>query len=118
MEYIKVMEIRQRVCDKYTNMELCKGCPLRSQATGENCGCNTFITRYPEQAEAILKKWDEENPVKTFLSDFLEKYPKVTLKDNGTPKGICPSQLEYCEFATCNGDCVKCWNRHLESEEK
>lgn len=117
MEYIKAMEIRQRICDKYRSMQYCKGCPLRYQETKQDCGCSTFMERYPEQAEIILTKWDEENPVKTFLSDFLEKHPKAMLSESGIPSAICPERLGYCKNKGCKFEnCVDCWNRPLESE--
>ena len=117
MEFVKAMQISKRMCDKYSK-KLCTGCPLSPEHNGtyKGCSCSTFIEKYPEQAEAILKKWDEENPVKTFLSDFLEKYPNAPLNDSKAPR-CCPSDMGYCECC-CNMNCFKCWNRPLESEEK
>jgi len=117
MEYIKAMETKQRVHDKYFNR--CTACPLHAMNNGIKCGCDSLIFKYPEKAEEILKKWDKENPVKTFLSDFLEKYPKAPLSESGAPTNICPHYLGYCKDSCDDfNDCLKCWNRPLESEVK
>ena len=100
----------------------------------ENCIHKYVCKNYPVDSlspivrQSIVKKLDEEckefinnserleNPplIKTFLSDFLEKYPNAPLEVNGTPK-ICPYELGYCEHK-CNKICVKCWNTPMEDK--
>lgn len=84
------------------------------------CGryCDTDAKTNPEKAVAIVQNWAEENPVKTFLSDLLEKHPKTPLEPDGTPD-FCPHALGYCESrADCppipKEGCYKCWSRPLE----
>ena len=67
-----------------------------------------------------LKRYEdlEEHPRKTFLQDFLEKYPKAPLDRDGTPRA-CPEifgylPLDYVE--RCGGDCIACWNQPLDVE--
>lgn len=52
---------------------------------------------------------------KTYLSDFLEKYPNALLKGNGMPP-ICPDTLGYFKPKCCESscDCIKCWNTPME----
>ena len=68
-----------------------------------------------------LKRYEdaEEQTRKTFLQDFLEKYPKAPLWKNGMPMA-CPRSLGYlvpesfCEFCEDEDDCIACWDQPLE----
>ena len=114
MEFKEVIKIRERLC-RYRKE--CKGCPLN-----EGSDCKEFLVQFPEEAEAILLKWREENPMTTLLSDFLRKYPDATLDSLGTPKYLCPASLGYSNNPACKGmiesDCKKCWNRPLKKESE
>lgn len=68
----------------------------------------------PEKAVEIVEKWSAENPEKTILQDFLEKYPDAPVYTEGQPR-LCPQVLGYFE-GVCTGDvsCKSCWNRPLE----
>ena len=93
----------------------CSNCPLYVNNNGIDAACEELEMLYPERAVEIIEKWSQEYPQKTFLSDFLEKYPKARLRDNGTPKDVCPYSLGYEEHkGCCDGRCMKCWNRPLE----
>lgn len=93
----------------------CKKCPFGSFENGSSLTCTDFQNHHPEKAVAIVEKWSQEHPGKTMLQDFLEKYPKARLRDNGTPKDVCPYSLGYEEHkGCCDGRCMKCWNRPLE----
>ena len=56
-------------------------------------------------------KWSKDNPPKTRLQEFLEKYPNAILK-NGVPERLCPYDLGY-KVEECFGsnNCLKCWNK-------
>lgn len=98
----------------------CLDCPLsyRNNKTGKSC--TKFIITSPEKAIEIVENWAKEHPVKTFLSDFFEKYPDAQIDDNGLPN-ICPYYLGYTDITDegdCNWDCKKCWNREFKADEK
>lgn len=99
----------------------CSECPLSSQnnGTSEFTSCITFEIFYPEKAIAIMQKWSDENPPKTFLSEFLKHYPNASLEDDGTPN-FCPYKLGLMVTDDCrkDGNCVKCWNQPIEDGEE
>lgn len=115
MEFVKVMEIKKRMCSSTK----CNVCPLGKQISEGVTYCPDFIGEFPSRAEQILIEWDKAHPVKTFLSDFLEKHPKTTLWNQGFPYG-CPKYYGYIDMdSDCvvdsegNPDCLTCWNRPL-----
>ena len=98
----------------------CSGCPLSSFNNGSRdmVPCFAFERIYPEKAIAIVQKWSDEHPQKTYLSEFLKHYPNAPLGDSGTPTGICPYELGLMGAGDCrnDGDCVKCWNQSVEDD--
>ena len=121
MEFLKVIEIRNRMCNKIS----CVVCPLFAIEKEKEVSCCVDVLKdFPAEAEKALIEWDKANPVKTFLSDFLEKHPKAALHEVGTPF-ICPYELGYITDKDCcfNADtectdCLVCWSRPFESEGK
>lgn len=100
----------------------CSECPLSSQnnGTSDSMSCITFEMYHPEKAIAIVQKWSDEHPQRTYLSEFLKNYPNTPLEDDGTPN-FCPYRLGLMSKDNCRKDhnCVKCWNQPLpEREEK
>ncbi len=92
----------------------CADCPLSYLNNGSTMWCSDFETLYPEKAIAIMQKWSNEHPPKTYLSEFLKNHPNVLLNDDGTPT-FCPYRLglmgaDYCRK---DGNCVKCWNQPM-----
>ena len=59
----------------------------------------------------------EDRKRKTYLEDFLEKYPNAPKDICGTPK-MCPEDLypnaEFEECVSYEERCFKCWNRKIE----
>lgn len=98
----------------------CADCPLSHFNNGSTMLCSDFETLYPERAVAIVQKWSNEHPQKTYLSEFLKKYPNVQFYDTGIPKGICPYDLGLMSIEGCRNDrnCVKCWNQPIEGGEE
>ncbi len=93
----------------------CSDCPFSNENSGGELYCEELEILYPERAIEIIEKWSQEHPQKTFLSDFLEKYPKANLNNDGIPNDVCPDALGYEEEQDwCDGKCVECWNRPLE----
>ena len=112
MDAVKFIKEKIRMCKGYKMYNECDLCFLKTKV---DMDCDTYIDEYPEQAVAIVEKWSQEHPQKTMLQDFLEKYPKANLNNDGTPKGVCPYSLGYEEEQDwCDGRCMKCWNRPLE----
>lgn len=97
----------------------CSKCPLFYLNNGTGICCRGFELSYPEKAIAIVQKWSDEHPQKTFLSEFLKHYPNVQLYEVGTPKGICPYHLGLMNKDDCkNRNCVDCWNQPIKGGEE
>ena len=124
MDAVKYFEEKRRMLDSLGRTKQrcdnvnCLDCPLYFKNNGIELYCGELEILYPERAIDIIEKWSQEHPRKTFLSDFLEKYPNAKLLKNGTPKNICPEDLGYCdkvdECKPFTDDCAVCWNRPLE----
>lgn len=108
----------------YGNAYMCKidcaNCPLNSLNNGTNdmTSCSDFEALYPEKAIAIVQKWSDEHPQKTYLSEFLKNYPNAPLNGNKIPAGICPFHLGVMDRNECNDykRCVECWNQPVKVE--
>lgn len=97
----------------------CNKCPLSRLNNGMNIPCTNLEKSYPDKAIAIMQKWSDEHPQKTYLSEFLKKYPNALLNDDGTPT-FCPYRLGLMSIDDCrnDGNCVMCWNQPIEGGEK
>lgn len=62
MQFVKVIEARNRICAE----ERCIDCPLSRNYSGYNLDCNSLIFYHPQTAETIIKFWlkdhKEEEP--------------------------------------------------------
>lgn len=96
----------------------CTDC-LLSIENNNNTGilCPYFEIRYPEKAIALIQKWSDEHSQKTYLSEFLKKYPNALLNDAVLPKDVCLYNLGLTD---CRNDCncVDCWNQPIKNNEK
>lgn len=112
---------KQRMVKQQTG-EVCKiscgECPLSSMNNGVGIVCSDFETCYPEKAIAIIQKWSDKHPQKTFLTEFLKNYPNAQLRIDGTPKGVCLYALGLINKDDCNNNCVKCWNQPIKDGEE
>lgn len=95
----------------------CSDCPLSISNNGTDISCSHFETGYPEEAIAIMQKWSDEHPQKTYLSELLKIFPNTPLGDDGTPTSFCPFELGVTMNEKCNNECVKCWNQPVEGGE-
>ena len=97
----------------------CANCPLSEKNNGKGRLCVDYEMHYPEKAIAIVQKWSDEHPQKTYLSEFLKNHPNVMLNDDGTPE-ICLSSLGLTNYNGCrNGiTCSECWNQPIEGGEE
>lgn len=114
MDAIKYFKVKVRM----TNMcEVgCSKCPLHWNNNGKNVSCLCLEKMYPELAVEIVEKWEKENPLKTYLSVLLEKFPYTKMTCDGLPK-YCP-RVVFNIDQTCPGtSCKDCWNRECEEIE-
>ena len=96
----------------------CADCPLSHLNNDSTMLCSDFETCYPEKAIAIVQKWSDEHPPKTYLSEFLKNYPNAPLVHDGTLE-ICLRKLGLTDIKTCRvGGCVECWNQPIEGGEE
>lgn len=116
MDAVEYLKTKNRMTEACTIS--CDNCPLCSFNNKVGISCNLLERNKSEKAIKIVENWGKEYPVKTFLTDFLEKYPKVLMASNNTPRGICPYFLGYIEFNDCINDCIKCWNTELITKER
>lgn len=93
----------------------CEDCPLGITNNGMDVLCSDLETLYPEKAIAIVQKWSNAHPQRTYLSELLKIFPNTPLEDDGTPN-FCPYRLGLISIDDCRKDrnCVKCWNRIIE----
>lgn len=91
----------QEYCE---NQGRCTACPLKSNSL--SCEINYYPPLY----------WGIKKP-KTYLEDFLEKFPNTSLSDDYpifcreaiyTGCDICPSELT----------CFECWNQPMEEKNE
>lgn len=96
----------------------CADCPLHWSKNGMSISCTKLEKNYPDKAIAIIQKWSDEHPQKTYLSEFLKNYPNAPLGDDGTPD-VCPDKLGLTDIKKpCFGDCVKCWNQPVKEKSE
>lgn len=96
----------------------CSNCPLSRINNNEGQSCTAFEMFYPEKTIAIVQKWSDEHPQKTFLSELLKNYPNVPHEEDGPPISFCPYDLGLTMTEACDNNCVKCWNQSMEDGEE
>lgn len=108
---------KQQKTDRICKLS-CIVCPLSIVNNDLGISCSNFEMLYPDKAIAIIQKWSDEHPQKTYLSEFLKNHPNILLNDDGTPT-FCPYELSLISVDNCrnDGDCVKCWNQPIEESE-
>lgn len=99
---------------------MCK-LPFEQKNNGKGRLCVDYEMHHPEEAISIVQRWSDEHPPKTFLTEFLEKYPNAEL-DHGVPK-VCLKKLGAVSGCakTKKGDlyisCYSCWNQSIPIED-
>lgn len=97
----------KRMCNYYDE---CDVCPLG------NSRCHYVVSSLPDNADNIVDKWVQENPVKTYAMDFFEKFPNAPRSSDGIPQtcwGHVYGDGKYCS----SNDCTECWNREMKEDE-
>lgn len=104
-------DARERFCKTK-----CENCPLSHYNNGKDSLCEEFEKEYPEEAIAIVQKWSDEHPQKTYQDDFFEKFPNAQKDSDGTPK--CCREIAYNKawsdcYCNCVDRCYECWNEAM-----
>lgn len=109
-----IYEMSKRMCNGIN----CENCPLHKAA---NTICliglikDYEIENVAEQL-AVLRKWAEEHPLKTYKDVFLEKFPKATILDGNTTL-ICKNNVFGASHDCLRmSSCEKCWNEPYKEE--
>ena len=112
MDAVKFLKEFRRMCDT-SSVDFCRGCPLKGKPCSLTQGDRDLMVM-------AVEKWSAEHPVKTRLTDFLEKFPNAPLVGYEKMPILLPASLGYCETTSCR-DCeyysrgdVFCWNLPLE----
>lgn len=113
MNAVDYLKAKARFCTA-----ICNICPLNSNNNEEKLCCDDLEIERPEIAVELVEKWAKENPVKTYLSILLEKFPNTKLSEDKHPN-LCPDAIfdittglkECCEM-----ECIDCWNREYKEE--
>ena len=101
----------KRICDFYGKEECC-GCPFNKDGL---IICKRLTLYDPKYILDTVEKWSKEHPKRTYLSVFLEIFPKTDLNDSGVPRFcICNLGFDYCSI--CIDDCKTCWNREYKEK--
>lgn len=93
----------------------CQNCPLNRRLNGADKYCGQLELLYPEKAIAIVQKWSDEHPQKTYKDDFFEKFPNAPKDANKTPK-TCRANIYNISCSRSRIECSsrigcdKCWN--------
>lgn len=118
VQKLKIILLKKKRMLKATESTVCRvgcaKCPLSAGNNNKGICCTDFEVLYSEKAIAIVQKWSNAHPQKTYLSELLKIFPNIPLSDDGTPKSLCPFELGVTMTEKCNNECVECWNRIIE----
>ena len=100
----------KRMCDSYKE---CSSCPLSDTCSGDS------VLALPDNADEIVDKWVSDHPVKTYIMDFLEKFPNAQLYGDKTPIACrkfiynngCPRRTNIVS------DCADCWDMEMKEDD-
>lgn len=115
INYLKEKNRMTKVNKKGLCTIYCSDCLLSHFNNGTSYDCAFFEKLCPEKALSIVQNWSNNNPVPTYLSDFLSKFPNAKLDPDGIPINVCPCSLGYtCDNEkNCEGNCEECWKKSL-----
>lgn len=98
----------------------CIGCPIydsyASYDPREDVFCECWIPKHPAEAVTLVEKWSKEHPEKTILEDFLEKYPKAKMCNDGKEPRLCLKSLYGLDSCPVD-NCLECWNQPISEVE-
>lgn len=112
MDAVEYLKQKKRMTQECTVG--CEKCLLGFNRTRQ--ACTKFQYDHPKDAVAIVEKWAEEHPPKTYMSVFLEKFPNANM--NAMVANACVEKIfgEGTGKPHCKAfvDCEECWNREVE----
>lgn len=121
MDAVKFLKEYNRMLKKPENGSCginCEGCPISSYNNGHDVSCQILRANYPEDAVRIVNKWSEEHPQKTYLMDFLEKFPHCVKDAKWFPVSCRKFIYPLMQRANCSGlNCSECWNEPMEDKQ-
>lgn len=99
----------RRMCKSYGYS--CEACALAEH----DCDLGVVDEANDTRILECVQKWHDAHPQKTYLMDFLEKFPNCSKNEIGIPLSC--KQHIYTETKTvdCKGrSCLECWNEPME----
>ena len=94
----------------YSYGKVCNNCPLYENKIPCNLlNIDNGESHIKELVNAVIK-WSNDNPCKTALQDFFEKYPKADKGSDGLPP-FCPDLLGYKGSICSDVKCKDCWSQ-------
>jgi hypothetical protein len=81
-----------------------------------------FLDKNIDEQIKLLTKWAEENPPKTYLDDFNERFPNRKNPNSidciGCPQAIYHGQIFKKDYECDKDDCEACWGKPFGFWEK
>ena len=110
-----------RMCKAHDGMCALKECPIsyHYHVNGNCVLCGVFLRTQTAEAEAIIDKWCAEHPQKTYMQDFLEKFPNADMSRGDNIPMVCRAHVYggVCPIYNDNVSCSGCWNEVMPEEE-
>lgn len=99
----------RRMCDFYINR--CRDCALFKY----NCELSSGDAADDIRILECVQKWHDAHPQKTYLMDFLEKFPNCVKDSKGFPVSCRKFIYPLMSRGDCAGwNCSECWNEVME----
>lgn len=117
MDAVKFIKEQARMLNRnengFCNIS-CVECPLGPTNNGHNIKCTTFEIKHTEEAVRIVEDWSRNHPQKTYLMDFMEKFPNCEKDCNGIPEA-CRKHIypQTTKKDCCGIKCSDCWNEPM-----
>lgn len=122
LEYCEKARIETIVCtDKRTSLKLKTISGRHESRNIEELGKTIFFTE--DKALAALKVDEDGNPINTYLTEFIKRFPEHKGKEREILDEACCSQifgLQGCRYyieERTPADCQACWNRPYKEDK-
>lgn len=100
----------------------CSKCPFSKYSDFKECCCDDVESHKPTKAVDLVEEWGKNHPTKTYMKDFLEKFPTY-IEDflekfpNASKRAskistVCRQEV-YSRVCSFGVDCYKCWNEAM-----